>query len=129
MPCPVSPSKTPRSRSRRRSSRTTSRSRPSVARRAVSSARRYGELTTTVGRARSPRQSRSTVTAVSYLSRQLLTAALTANAVQPVPSYYVGVPAMLGGWLTSELAPHLAALTAADTLRELTLGRRNRPGL
>jgi acetyl esterase/lipase len=61
---------------------------------------------------------------VSLLHRQLLTAALTANAVRPVPGYYAGVPAMVAGWLTSELAPHLAALTAADAVREL--GRRDR---
>ena len=71
----------------------------------------------------------STVTAVSYLRRQLLTAALTANALQPVPSFYAGIPTMVSGWLTSELAPHLAVLTAADTLRELTRSRRSKPGL
>ncbi len=62
---------------------------------------------------------------MSYLSRQLVTAALTANALRPVPAYRAGIPAMVAGWLTSELAPHLVALTAADTAREL---RRERPG-
>lgn len=66
---------------------------------------------------------------MAFLRRQLLTAALTANALQPLPSYYVGVPTMLGGWLTSELAPHLAALTALDAARELTLGGRRPVGL
>src|SRR6476469_5530487 len=66
---------------------------------------------------------------MSYLRRQLLTAALTANALRPAPTYWAGIPAMFGGWLTSELAPHLLALTAADTARELTVGRRNRGGL
>jgi acetyl esterase/lipase len=61
---------------------------------------------------------------MSFLQRQIVTAALTANAVHPVPGYPAGVPAMLGGWLTSELAPHLLALTAADTLREVTVGGR-----
>ncbi len=66
---------------------------------------------------------------MSYLRRQLVTAALTANALRPVPGYWAGIPAMFGGWLTSELAPHLMALTAADTVREITRGGRNRHGL
>ena len=65
----------------------------------------------------------------TYLLRQALIAALTANAVRPVPGYWAGVPSMLGGWLTSELAPHLLALTAADTARELARGRPSRVGL
>lgn len=64
-----------------------------------------------------------------YLRRQLVTAALTANALHPVPSYRAGVPAMFGGWLTAELAPHLVALTVVDTARELTRHRRSRAGL
>lgn len=43
----------------------------------------------------------------TYLRRQLVTAALTANALRPVSGNAAGVPAMFGGWLTSELAPHL----------------------
>jgi acetyl esterase/lipase len=66
---------------------------------------------------------------MSYLHRQLATAALTANALQPVSSYRAGIPAMIGGWLTSELAPHLIALTAADTARELSRASRSRAGL
>jgi acetyl esterase/lipase len=66
---------------------------------------------------------------MSYLRRQLVTAALTANAVRPVPGYSAGVPAMVAGWLTSELAPHLLALTAADTAQELLRGRRPGPAL
>jgi acetyl esterase/lipase len=50
-------------------------------------------------------------------------AALTANAVRPVPGYHAGVLAMVAGWFTSELAPHLATLTLADTVRELAIGR------
>ncbi|MGN6132626.1 MAG: alpha/beta hydrolase, partial [Nocardioidaceae bacterium] len=64
-----------------------------------------------------------------YLHRQVLTAALTANALRPVPGYWAQVPAMFGGWLTSELAPHLLALTAADTVLELTRERPDRRGL
>lgn len=66
---------------------------------------------------------------MTYLRRQVVTAALTANALRPAPGYWAGLPAMFGGWLTSELAPHLLAVTVADTVRELTLGRRNRHGL
>ena len=67
---------------------------------------------------------------MSYLRRQVVTAALTANALHPVPGYWAGIPAMFGGWLTAELAPHLLAVTAADTLREATRGGgRNRHGL
>lgn len=66
---------------------------------------------------------------MSYLRRQLVTAALTANALRPVPGYWAGIPAMFGGWLTSELAPHLMALTVADTVREITRGGRNRHAL
>ena len=64
-----------------------------------------------------------------YLRRQLVTAVLTANALRPVPGYWAGIPAMFGGWLTSELAPHVMAVTAADTLREITRGDRNRHAL
>lgn len=63
---------------------------------------------------------------MSYRRRQVVTAALTANALRPVPGYYAGVPAMFAGWLTSELAPHVLAYSAADTLREITRGKRDR---
>lgn len=66
---------------------------------------------------------------MSYRRRQAVIAALTANALRPVPGYYAGIPAMFGGWLTSELAPHVLAFSAADTLREITRGRRDRHGL
>ncbi|MEO5709115.1 MAG: alpha/beta hydrolase [Nocardioidaceae bacterium] len=58
-----------------------------------------------------------------YLLRQLVTAALTANAVRPVPGYRAAVPSMAAGWLTGELAPHLLALTAADTAYAAARGR------
>ncbi|MEP7089865.1 MAG: alpha/beta hydrolase [Nocardioidaceae bacterium] len=66
---------------------------------------------------------------MSYLRRQLVTAALTANAVHPVPGWTAGVPAMVAGWLTSELAPHLAAVTTLDTAVQLARGGRSRPAL
>ncbi len=51
---------------------------------------------------------------MGFLRRQLVTAALTANAVRPLPGYGVSVPSFFAGWLTGELAPHVLALTAAD---------------
>ena len=66
---------------------------------------------------------------MSFLHRQVLTAALTANALRPVPGYWSQIPAMVGGWLTSELAPHLLALTVGDAARELTIGHRDRRAL
>lgn len=65
----------------------------------------------------------------AFARRQLLTAALTANALRPVPGYWFGVPTMFAGWLTSELAPHLLAATATDTFAQLARGRRNQEGL
>jgi acetyl esterase/lipase len=59
-----------------------------------------------------------------FLRRQIVTAALTANALRPVPGSWPGIPAMFAGWLTSELAPHLLATTTADTLVQLTRDRR-----
>jgi acetyl esterase/lipase len=61
-----------------------------------------------------------------YLRRRLLGAALTANALRPVPGGWSGIPAMFAGWLTAELAPHLLALTVADTAGEL-IRRRESP--
>lgn len=66
---------------------------------------------------------------MSYRRRQVVVAALTANALRPFPGYYAGIPAMFGGWLTSELAPHVLALSAADTLREMARGGRDRQAL
>ena len=64
---------------------------------------------------------------MSFLRRQLDHAALTANAIRPVPGFRAGIPSFFAGWLTGELAPHLLALTAADaaahTLRR-AVGRR-----
>lgn len=49
-----------------------------------------------------------------FLSRQLAQLGLAGNALRPVPGGPASVPAFFAGWLTAELAPHLAALTAAD---------------
>ena len=65
---------------------------------------------------------------MSFLRRQVVTAALTANAIRPVPGFRAGIPAFAAGWLTSELAPHLLALTAADTAAQVRRGRRRGRG-
>lgn len=51
----------------------------------------------------------------AFLKRQLLNAALAANATRPIPGEPAAIPAFFAGWLTSELAPHLLAVTALDT--------------
>jgi acetyl esterase/lipase len=56
-----------------------------------------------------------------YLIRQAANAALVANALRPTPGTWASIPAFFAGWLTAELAPHLFALTAADTA--ITLAR------
>lgn len=62
-----------------------------------------------------------------FLRRQIVTAALTANALRPFPGGLTGAPQMFAGWLTTELAPHLAAATAADVLARTTLRRGDGP--
>jgi acetyl esterase/lipase len=66
---------------------------------------------------------------MSFLRRQLVTAALTANAIRPVPGPRAGIGSFAAGWLTSELAPHLLALTATDAAIHASRGRRSRAGL
>ncbi|WP_182523590.1 alpha/beta hydrolase [Nocardioides dongkuii] len=67
---------------------------------------------------------------MSFLRRQVVTAALTANAIRPVPGFRTGIPAFFPAWLIGELAPHVLALTAADTATHLARGRdRSRLGL
>ncbi|GAB3765924.1 acetyl esterase/lipase [Nocardioides ginsengisegetis] len=67
---------------------------------------------------------------MSFLRRRLVAAALTANAIRPVPGYRAGIPSFFAGWMTGELAPHLLAVTAADTAVHLTRGKkRSRTGL
>ncbi|TVT13940.1 alpha/beta hydrolase, partial [Amycolatopsis rhizosphaerae] len=50
-----------------------------------------------------------------FLTRRAIQLALTANALRPLPGNRAAIPAFFAGWLTGELAPHLLALTAADT--------------
>lgn len=66
---------------------------------------------------------------MSFLRRQVITAALTANAIRPVPGFRVGIPAFFAGWLTGELAPHVLAATVADAAAHSTGRRRDARGL
>lgn len=59
-----------------------------------------------------------------FLLRQLVIALLTGNALRPLPAPRAAVPTFAAGWLTSELAPHLMALTAADTAAHAARSRR-----
>jgi len=69
----------------------------------------------------------------SYALRQAVIAALAANAIRPVGGRMGSIPGFAAGWLTSELAPQLLALSAADTAAELLYrrprGRGSRVGL
>lgn len=66
---------------------------------------------------------------MSFLRRQIVSAAFTANALRPAPGIRVGIPSFFAGWLTTELAPQLLALIAADTAAHVTPRRRSAPGL
>ncbi len=64
---------------------------------------------------------------MGFRRRRLVTAALAANAIRPVPGYRAGMPAFLAGWLVGELAPHVLAATVADTLAHAVRRRRGAP--
>ena len=64
---------------------------------------------------------------MSFRSRQLVAAALTANALRPLSGRYTSMPAFIAGWLASELAPQLLAASLLDTAAEMTVRRRARP--
>ncbi|MEV5003185.1 alpha/beta hydrolase [Nocardioides sp. LML1-1-1.1] len=66
---------------------------------------------------------------MGFVRRQAITAALTANAIRPVPGFRAGIPAFFAGWLTGELAPHLLGLTTADALAHTRGSRRDWRGL
>ena len=66
---------------------------------------------------------------MSFLTRRLAGAALTANALHPLRGSPVAIPSFFAGWLTDELAPQLLALTAADTALSAARGRTTRTGL
>ncbi len=62
---------------------------------------------------------------VSFLSRQSVVAALTVNALRPPRGRRAGLAAFFAGWLFSETAPQMLALTALDAATHLTRGRRH----
>ena len=62
---------------------------------------------------------------MSFLFRQSVIAALTANAVRPPRGQRAGVPSFAAGWLFGETAPQMLALTALDAATHLTKGRRS----
>jgi acetyl esterase/lipase len=68
-----------------------------------------------------------------FLTRQLITLGLTANATRPLPGGPASVPAFVAGWLTAELAPQLLTATALDAVTHVARhglgGRRDRLGL
>ena len=61
---------------------------------------------------------------MSFLSRQTVIAALTANALRPPRGQRSGVPSFAAGWLFGETAPQMLALTALDAATHLTRSRR-----
>ncbi len=61
---------------------------------------------------------------VSFLGRQTVIAALTANALRPPRGQHAGVPSFAAGWLFGETAPQMLAVTALDTAAHLARGRR-----
>ena len=66
---------------------------------------------------------------MGFFHRQVVTAALTVNAIRPLPGFRVGIPAFFAGWLTGELAPHVLALTATDAALNANGRRRDPVGL
>ncbi|CAN5689522.1 alpha/beta hydrolase [soil metagenome] len=66
---------------------------------------------------------------MGFRRRQLVTAALTANAIRPIPGMRVGIASFFAGWLTGELAPQVLALTAADAAVHSRGRRRDVTGL
>lgn len=64
---------------------------------------------------------------MAFLSRQLVVAALTANAIRPLGTRYGSMVSFFPGWLTSELAPQLLLAELADATWEVVRARRS-PG-
>jgi len=60
----------------------------------------------------------------SFRARALAYAALTANAIRPLPGFRAGVPAFFAGWITGELAPQWLAVTTADAATQVLAPRR-----
>ncbi|MBO9520585.1 MAG: alpha/beta hydrolase [Nocardioidaceae bacterium] len=65
---------------------------------------------------------------MGYLRRQIVTAALTANALRP-PRGRLAALGFAFGWPTGELAPQLLGLTALDTAQALVRGKASKTGM
>ncbi|MDP9823181.1 alpha/beta hydrolase [Nocardioides massiliensis] len=61
---------------------------------------------------------------MGFRRRRLLTAAAVANTFRPAYGLRPGIPSMFVGWIAAELAPHLLALTALDTVGHVTAAKR-----
>jgi acetyl esterase/lipase len=61
----------------------------------------------------------------TFRIRAIAYAALTANAIRPLPGFRAGVPSFFAGWIAGELAPQWLAVTAADVGTHLTEKRRD----
>lgn len=66
---------------------------------------------------------------MGFVRRQAIIAALTANAIRPLPGFRVGIPAFFAGWITGELAPHVLGLTVADAAANAVGPQRSGRGL
>ncbi|OZM74569.1 alpha/beta hydrolase [Amycolatopsis antarctica] len=55
----------------------------------------------------------------TFVTRRAVQLALAANALRPARTRFSAIPSFFAGWLTAELAPHLLAVTAADTVAHL----------
>lgn len=62
---------------------------------------------------------------MSFLLRQGVVAALTANALRPSRGRRSGLGSFLAGFLFNEAAPQVLAVTALDAATHLTAGRRS----
>jgi acetyl esterase/lipase len=65
----------------------------------------------------------------NYTARQAILAALVANAFRPLRDRVTTVPAFFAAWLTSELAPHILVVQAADTINAIRRRRVSGVGL
>ena len=71
----------------------------------------------------------ATVRVMGFVRRQAVTAALTANAIRPLPGFRAGIPSFFAGWMAGELAPHLLGLTTVDAAAHAFGPRRDARGL
>ncbi|ATY10827.1 alpha/beta hydrolase [Amycolatopsis sp. AA4] len=62
-----------------------------------------------------------------FVTRRAAQLGLAALAVAPPKPRSTSIPVFFAGWLTGELAPHLLALTAADTVQHLARHGVRRP--